>query len=94
LRIKLVVAFFPPTYILKNFSSLQKKNGSKSSYMDVQWNKGNPKSSCTLSLPTMVPLNELVSYEDEEVNEREEGLNQFDPPPTFDDYGEKEIKLW
>jgi len=39
----------------------------------------------------MVPLKELVSYEDEEVNKREEGLNQFDPPPIFVDYGDKEI---
>jgi len=36
----------------------------------------------------MVPLKEFVSYEDEEVNEREEGSNQFDLPPIFDDHGD------
>ena len=38
-----------------------------------------------------MPLREVVSYEDEEVNKREEGLNQFDPPLIFDKYGDKEI---
>ena len=33
---------------------------------------------------------EFVSYEDKEVNERKEGLNQFDMPPIFDVYGDKE----
>ena len=51
--------------------------------------KGSLKSSCTLSLPTMLPLRELVPYEDNE--EKKEGLNQFDPPPIFGDYGDKEI---
>jgi len=32
-----------------------------------------------------------VSCEDEEVNEREEALNQFDSPPIFDDYNDEEI---
>ena len=45
----------------------------------------------TLSLSTMVPSKEFVSYEDEEVNERKEGLNQFNSPPVFDDYGDEEI---
>jgi len=39
----------------------------------------------------MVPLKEFISYEDEEVNEREDGLNQFDSPPIFDDYDDEEI---
>jgi len=39
----------------------------------------------------MVPLKEFVSCEDEAVNEREEGLNQFDSPLIFDDYGDEEI---
>jgi len=39
----------------------------------------------------MLPLKDLVSYQDEEVNETGEGLNQFDPPPIFDDYGDEEI---
>ena len=39
----------------------------------------------------MVPLKEFVSCEDEGVNEREEGLNQFDSPPIFDDYGDEQI---
>ena len=58
--------------------------------MDVHFDKGSPKTSCTLSLPTMVPLKEFVSCEDEEANEREEGLNQFGSPPIFDDYGDEE----
>jgi len=66
-----MVAFSPPTYILKHVRPLPKKNGSKSSSMDVHFNKGSPKS-CTL---TMVPLKKLVSYENKEVNERKEGLN-------------------
>jgi len=32
-----------------------------------------------------------VSCEDEEVNEREEALNQFDSPPIFDDYNDEKI---
>ena len=59
--------------------------------MDVHFNKGSPKSSSTLSLPTMLPLKEFVSYEDKEVNERKEGWNQFDMTPIFDYYGEKEV---
>jgi len=39
----------------------------------------------------MLPLKDLVSYWDEEVNKKGEGLNQFDPPPIFDDYGDEEI---
>ena len=57
--------------------------------MDVHFNKGSPKSSCTLRLPTMSSLKELVSYEDEE--EKYEGLNTFDPPSIFDDYSDEEI---
>jgi len=88
---KLVVGFFPPTYMLKHVPLLPKKNGSKSSRIGVHFNKGSPKSSCTLNLPTMVPLKEFMCCEDEEVNEREEGLNQFDSPPIFNDYGDEEI---
>ena len=95
LRSKLMVAFCPSTYILKHVPPLPKKNGSKSSRMDVHFNKGNPKSSCTFSLLTMLPLKNLVSYQDEEVNQKGEGLNQFDPPPIFDDYGDEEnLRLW
>jgi len=64
---------------------------SKSSPMDVYFNKGSPKSSFTFSLPTMLPLKDLVSYQDEDVNEEGEGLNQFDPPHIFDDCGDEEI---
>jgi len=91
LRGKLMVYFCPPTYVLKHVALLSKKNGSKSSCMDVHFNRASPKSSSTLSLPTMLPLKEFVSYKDIEVNERKEGLNQFDLPPIFDDCGDKEI---
>jgi len=37
----------------------------------------------------MVPLKEFMSCEDKEVNEREEGLNQFDSPPIFDEHGDE-----
>ena len=40
LRSKLRVAFCPPTYIVKHGPPLPKKNGSKSSCMDVHINKG------------------------------------------------------
>ena len=69
-RGKLMVSFCRSTYILKHVPPLSKKNGSKSSCVDVQFNKGSPKSSSTFSLPTMLPLKEFVSYEDKEVNER------------------------
>ena len=62
-----------PSYMLKHVSPLPKKNGSKSSCIDVHFNKGSPMSSCTCGLPTMLSLKELVSYEDKE--EKEEGLN-------------------
>ena len=39
----------------------------------------------------MLSLKDLVSHQNEEVNEKGEGLNQFDPPPIFDDYGSEEI---
>jgi len=39
----------------------------------------------------MLPLKDLVSYEDREVDEKGEGLNQFDPPPIFNDCGDEEI---
>ena len=39
----------------------------------------------------MLLLKDLVSYEDREVDENGEGLNQFDPPPIFNDHGDKEI---
>jgi len=59
--------------------------------MDVHFNKGSPKSSCTFSLSKMLPLEDVVSYQDEEVNEKGEGLNQFDPSPIYDNYGDDEI---
>jgi len=59
--------------------------------MDVYFNRGSPKSSSTLSLPTMLPLKEFMSCGDKKVNERKEGLNQFDLPAIFDDYSEKEV---
>jgi len=65
LRSKLMVALCSPTYILKHVPPFPKKNGSKSSRMDVHFNKGSPKSSCTLSFPTAVPLKKFVSSEDE-----------------------------
>ena len=37
---------------------------------------------CTFSVPAMLPLKDLVSYEDREIDEKGEGLNQFDPPPS------------
>ena len=39
----------------------------------------------------MPPLMKFVSYEDKEENERKQGLNQYDLPPIFDDYGDKEV---
>jgi len=39
----------------------------------------------------MLPLKEFVSYVDKEVNERKEGLNQFNLPLIFDDYSDKEV---
>ena len=91
LRGKLMVCFYPLTYILKHVPPLSKKNGSQSSCMDVHSNKGSPKSSSTLTLSTMLPLKIFVSCEDKEVNERKEGLNHFDLAPFFDDYGVKEV---
>ena len=84
----MTVGFFAPISILKHVPRLPKKNSSQCSCMDVNFNKSSPKRSCTLSLPTMVPLKEILCYNDEEVNEREEGSNQFDPPPIFDCYGD------
>jgi len=49
LRGKLMVSLWPPTYILKHVTQLSKKNDSKSSRIDVYFNKGSPKSSSTLS---------------------------------------------
>jgi len=43
--------------------------------MDILFNKGSLKSSHTYSLPTILPLKEIMSYEDEEVSEEEEGIN-------------------
>jgi len=51
--------------------------------------QGDAKSSYALSLPTVFPFKELVSYEDEE--EKEEGSSQFDPPLILVDYGDEEI---
>jgi len=46
LRGKLMVSFCPQTYILKQVPPLSKKNGPKSSCVDVHLKKGSPKSSC------------------------------------------------
>jgi len=43
------------------------------------------------SLPTVLPLKDFVSYEDEDLNAKGEGLNEFDPPTIFDDYGDEQI---
>jgi len=91
LRNKLMGAFGPPTYMLKHVSLLPEKNASKSSCMDILLNMGSPKSSLTLNIPTLLSLKEIISYEDEEVNEEEEDLNRFDLPPIFDDYGDEEL---
>ena len=82
-------AFFPPTYMLKRVSPFSKKNGSKSSCMDILFKKGSPKSSRTASLRTLLPLKEVISYEDDEVSEEEDGLNPFDLPPNFGDCDDK-----
>jgi len=70
-----MVSFCPPTYILKHVPPLSKRNDPKPSCMEVHFNKGSPKSSCTFSLPTILPMKGLVSYQDEEVIEKGEGLN-------------------
>jgi len=62
-----MVSFCSPTFILKHVPLLSKKNDQKSSCMDVHFNKGNLKSSCTLTLPTTLPLKDLASYKNEEV---------------------------
>ena len=36
-------------------------------------------------------MKEIISYEDEGVDEEEEDLNRFDLPPIFDDYGDDEL---
>jgi len=64
LRGKLMVYFCPTTYIPKHVRPLSKKNGSKSSCMDVHFNKGSPKSCSTFSPLTMLPLKEFMSCED------------------------------
>ena len=71
-------AFCPPTYMLKHASLLPKKHDSRPSCMYILFNKESPKSPCTYSFPTFLPLKEVISYEAEEVNEGEEGLNWFD----------------
>ena len=75
LRAKLTGAFRPPTYVRKHVSPLPKKNGSRASCVDMLFNKGSLKSRHTPSLPTLLPLKEIIFYEDEEVNEEEEDLN-------------------
>jgi len=89
LRSKLMGSFPPPTYMFNHVPLLPKKNGSKSSCMDIHFKRESPKGSYTCSLPTMLSLEELVSYDCEE--EKEEGSNPFDQPPVFDDYGNEEI---
>ena len=59
--------------------------------MGILLNKGSPKSHHSPSLPTLLPLKEIIFYEDEEENEEEEDWNRFDPPPIFDDYGDNEL---
>ena len=59
--------------------------------MDILFNKGSPKSHNSPGLPTLLPMKEIIFYEDEEVNEEEEDLNRFDPPSIFDDYGDDEL---
>ena len=59
--------------------------------MDILLNKGSPKSHHSPGLPTLLPLKEIIFYEDEEENEEDEHWNQFDPPPIFDDYGDNEL---
>ena len=57
--------------------------------MVILFNKGSPKSSRTSTLPILLSLKEVIPYEDDEVSEEEQGLNPFDLPPIFDDYGDK-----
>ena len=91
LRGKLMGSFCPPTCMLKHASLLPKKNGLRPSCVDILLNKGSAKSHHTSSLPTLLPLKEIIFYQDEEVNEEEEDLNRFDLPPIFDDYGDEEL---
>jgi len=83
LRGKLIGAFCAATYMLKHVSLLPKKNGSRPLSVDILFNKRSPKSHHTFSLPTLLPLKEIIFDEDKEVNEDEEDLNQFDLPPTL-----------
>ena len=83
--------FCPLTYMLKHVSLLHQKNGSRPSCMDILFNKGSPKGPHTSGLPTLLPLKEVISYEDEEVNEEDEDLNRFDLPLILDDYGHEKL---
>ena len=85
LRSKLMGAFYPPTCMLKHVSLLTKKNGLRPSCVNILFNKESPKSHHTSTLPTLLPLKEIILHEDEEVNKEEEDLNRLDPPPIFDE---------
>ena len=58
-----------PTYMLKHVCLYPKKSGSKPLCIDILFKKGSLKSSYTSSLPILLPLKEIISHEDEEVNE-------------------------
>ena len=74
-------AFRPPTYVPEHVCPLPQKNGSRPICVDILFYRGSPKSRHTPSLPTLLPLKEIISYEDEGVDEEEEDLNRFDLPP-------------
>ena len=56
--------------------------------MDIPFSKGILKSSHTSNLAILLPLKEVISYEDDEAIEEEEGLNPLDLPPIFIDCGD------
>ena len=64
-------AFCPPTYMLKHVSLRREKNGSKSSCKGILLNNRSPKSSFTLKVPTLLPMKEIFSNEEELVDKKE-----------------------
>jgi len=74
-----------------NRRKIQNSHSSDSQAVDILFNKGSPKSHHSSSLPTLLPLKEIIFYEDEKVNKDEEDLSRFDLSPIFDDYGDGKV---
>jgi len=80
--------------IRNNQRKIQNSHSIDCQAVDILFSKWSPNGHHSSSLPILLPLKEIIFYEDEKVNKDEEDLSRFDLPPIFEDYGDEKVNEW